>query len=101
MLSYHSWHIYRTWKSSRLGGILKLSYGGKATKGWDHLYGESYLLKTPCKEFNVAIGKVLGWMKWLKNGAEKVYISWNYSCIRSFLVKTLLVKLSTFKFSML
>ena len=28
-------------------------------------------LKTPCKDFNLAIGGGLGWMKWLKNGAGK------------------------------
>ena len=33
--------------------------------------GGSWPLKTPCKDFNLAIGGVLGWMKWLKNGAGK------------------------------
>ena len=72
------------------GGDFKVIIWGESHKG---MYGESSLLKTPCKEFNVAIGGGLGWMKWLKNGAEKVYTSWNYSSIISFLVKTLLVKL--------
>ena len=53
------------------GGILKLSNGGQATKGWDHFYLGSWPLKTPCKDFNLAIVGGLGWMKWLKNGAGK------------------------------
>ena len=28
-------------------------------------------LKTPCKDFNLAIVGGFRWMKWLKNGAEK------------------------------
>ena len=59
------------WRAYRLGEILKLSYRGKATKGWGHLYGGSWPLKTPCKDFNLAIVGGLGWMKWLKNGAGK------------------------------
>ena len=43
------------------------------------------------KGFNLAIW--LGWMKLLKMGQEKVYISYNYSCAISFLVEILLVKL--------
>ena len=38
------------------GEILKLSYGGQATKGWDQFYGRSWPLKTPCKDFNSEIG---------------------------------------------
>ena len=64
----------------------------QATKGWDHFYGESWALKTPCKDFNLAITWGLGWMKWLKKGRKRFYISCNYSCIISFLVKILLVK---------
>ena len=72
ILSYHSCHIYRTWKRISLrGGILKLSNGRQATKGWDHFYGESWALKTPCKDFNLATVGGLVWMKWLKNGAGK------------------------------
>ena len=29
---------------------------------------------TPCKDFHLAIEGGLGWMKWLKNGAEKCFI---------------------------
>ena len=39
-------------------------------KGWYHFYGGRWPLKTPCKDFNLAI-LGLGWMKLLKNGAEK------------------------------
>ena len=55
----------------RLRFILRLSYGGQATKILDHFYGKPWPLKTSCKDFNFAIGRGLGWMKWLKNGAEK------------------------------
>ena len=34
-------------------------------------YGESCLLKTPYRDFNLAIVGELGWMKWLKNRAGK------------------------------
>ena len=52
--------------------ILKLSNGGQATQGWDHFYGGSWPLKTPCKDFNlVIVGGGLGWMKWFKNVAWK------------------------------
>ena len=45
---------------------------GQAIKDWDHFYGGSSPLKTPCKDFNLAIGG-LGWMKWLKNRAGKSF----------------------------
>ena len=32
-------------------------------------------LKIPYKDFNLAIGGGLSWMKWLKKGQGKVYIS--------------------------
>ena len=44
------------------------------------------------KDFNLAIGGGLGWMKLLKMGQGKLYISFNNSCTISFLVKILLVK---------
>ena len=58
---------YRLWGV----GVLKLSYGDQAAKGWDHFYGGSWPFKTPLKDFNLATGGGLGWMKWLKNGAGK------------------------------
>ena len=51
--------------------ILKLSNGGQVTKRLDHFYGGSWSHKTPCKDFNLAIVGGIGWMKWLKNAAEK------------------------------
>ena len=51
-------------------------------------------LKTPFKDFDLAIGGGLGWLKWLKNGAGKD--SCRYSCTISFSVKLLLVKLKYF-----
>ena len=65
-LPYHSCQICRTW-----GEILKLSYRGQVTKGWNHFYGRSWPLKTPCKDLNLTIVGGLGWMKWLKSGAGK------------------------------
>ena len=47
-------------RSYRLGGTLKLSYGVQAIKGWDHFYRGILPLKTPCKDFNLAIGGGLG-----------------------------------------
>ena len=58
-------------RTYRLGRILKLSNGGQATKGWDHFYVGSWFLKTPRKDFNLAIVGGLGWMEWLKNGAGR------------------------------
>ena len=76
-------------KNCRLGEILKLSYERQATKGWDHLYWGSWALETPYKDFNLAIGRGLLWMKWLENGMQ-LYI---YSCTISFLVKIFLINL--------
>ena len=67
-------------------------WGGQGKKGSDHFYGGSSPLKT-CRDFNLAIVGGLDWMKWLKMGQGRVYISCNYSCTISFLVKILLVKL--------
>ena len=96
-MSYHICHIYRTWKSQHIGwgGGFWSSYmvGGEGgEKGWEHFYVGSWPLKTPCKDFNLAIVRGLGWMKWLKKDRE-VFISCNYSCTISFLVKILLVNL--------
>ena len=54
-----------------LQGILKLSNVGQGRKEWDHFYGWSWPLKTPSKDFNLTIVRLLGGMKWLKNGAGK------------------------------
>ena len=63
-------------------------------KGLGPFFMRRWTLKTPCKDFHLAIRPGLGWMKWLKNGAEKgFYISCNYSYTISFLEKILLVKL--------
>ena len=40
--------------------------GGQAKNGWDRFYWEIWPLKTPCKDFNLAIAGELG-----KNGARK------------------------------
>ena len=76
-------------KLYRLGEILKLSYERQATKGCDHFYWGSWALETPYKDFNLAIGRGLPWMKWLENGMQL----YNYSCTISFLVKILLINL--------
>ena len=50
MLTYHSCLFIGLGRAYRLGWeILKLSYGRQFTKGWDHFYGRSFGLKTPCK----------------------------------------------------
>ena len=93
MLPCHSCHIYTTWKNIYVGGKRFWSYHiweGKVKKGWDHFYRVNWLLKTPCKDFNLAFGGGLGW---LRMGEGKVYISCNYTCTISSLVKILLVKL--------
>ena len=53
----------------------------------------SWPLEALFKDFNLAIVEGLVWMKWLKMGQRRGYISCNYSCTISFLVKILLVKL--------
>ena len=39
---------------------MKLTYGVQARKRWDNFYGGSEPLKTPCKDFNLAIAGGLG-----------------------------------------
>ena len=57
------------------GKILKSSYWGQATTGW---LGPFFIWgvdsETSSKDFHLAIEGGLGWMKWLKNGAEKAFI---------------------------
>ena len=65
--------------------------GGKPKRNGTIFMGEVDP-STTCKDFNLVIVGGLRWMKWLKMGKEKVYISCNYSCTLSFLVKILLVK---------
>ena len=73
---------------------MKLSNGGEANhKGMRPFLLGSWTLKTPCKDFNLAILGGLNWMKWLKKRAGKFCISCNCSCPISFLWKILLVKL--------
>ena len=93
MLSYHICHIYRTWKSIHIGWGRVIIWRGQGKKGWDHFYGGSWPLKAPYKDFNLEIVGGLVWIKWLKMGQRKGYISGNYSCTTSFSVKILLVKL--------
>ena len=92
MLSYIVVMFIGLGRAYRLGDILKLSNGEQATKRWDHFYGGSWPLKTPCKDFNLAIVVGPGWMKWLKTGAGKSLYFMQFSCTISFLVKILLVK---------
>ena len=48
--------------------------GGQATNGWDHLLWESWPPKTSCKDFHLATGGGLGWVKCLKNELGKGFI---------------------------
>ena len=74
----------------RLGEILKSSMGREqATKGWNHFYGVVHPSRKHLKN-----GGVLGWMKWLKNGAEKAFIFHAViPTLYPFLVTVLFVKL--------
>ena len=47
---------------------------GKPQRVGTIFYIGSWPFKTPSKDFHLAIGRGLGWMKWLKNGAEKGFI---------------------------
>ena len=71
LLSYYSCHILGPGRAYSLQGILKLSNVGQGRKEWGHFYGWSWPLKTPSKNFNLTIVRLLGGMKWLKNGARK------------------------------
>ena len=44
-------------------------FGEKSGLEWNN--GSSWSLETPYKDFNLAIGRGIGWMKWVKNGEEK------------------------------
>ena len=44
---------------------------GKPQRNGIILMGGSWPFETTCKDFNLAIGGGLDWMKWLKNGAGK------------------------------
>ena len=92
----------RVYRLGEWGGRLdfEVMKWGKATKGLDHFYGGSRSLKTPCRDFNLVIVRGLGSMKWLKNGTGKCLYFMQLLFI-SLLVKILLLKLSTFIFSML
>ena len=59
-LSYHSCHIFGTWRSRE--GTRPFSWG-------------SGPLKKICKDFNVAIRGGLCWIKWSTNGEGKGVIS--------------------------
>ena len=45
--------------------------GSQPKNGWDHFYEGSRSLKTPGKDFNLAILRGLRWMKWLKMDRQK------------------------------
>ena len=56
-----------------LGEILKSSFGGQDTLGWNSLWVE-WSHKTPCKHFKFGIGRGMKCMKCLKQGAGKGFI---------------------------
>ena len=45
--------------------------GGRPKRVQAIFYWGSWPLKVPSKTFHLSIGGGLGWIKWLKNGAEK------------------------------
>ena len=46
--------------------------GVEATKDGIIFYGGNWSFGTQCEDFTLLIGRELGWVKWLKNGADKV-----------------------------
>ena len=63
------------WRGGGRGGRFESHHmGSKSQRVLTSFYRGSWLLKTPSKDFNLAIGGGLGWIKWLKNGAEKGFI---------------------------
>ena len=75
MSPYQICLIYRTWKSIHIGSGRFWNYlmwrEGKPKRDGTIFMRESWPLKKPCKDFNLAIVGELGWMKWLKNEAAK------------------------------
>ena len=63
-------------KSCRLEEDFKVIIWGPSQKGLfgTIFYMRSRPLDTPSKDFHLAIGSGLGWIKWLKNEAEKGFI---------------------------
>ena len=56
----------------RLGQDFKVINGGQATKCRDHLLLGELAPQAPSKDFHLANGGGLGWMKWLKMGQRKI-----------------------------
>ena len=78
-----------------LGRAYTLWWGGGGVVGTgvgNHMFGGSWPLKTPFKDFNLAI-LGLGWIKWLKDGAGKCLYVMKLFLTISFLGSILLVKL--------
>ena len=65
---------------------------GASHEGMEPILWGKLTLKTPCKDFDLEIVGGLGWIKWLKMGHGNIYVSCNYPCTISFLMKILLVK---------
>ena len=60
----------------KVGGDFEVIIWGwrQAKTGWNHFYGGSLPLETPCKNFNLAIGGGAKLDEWFKNEERKVYI---------------------------
>ena len=58
-------------RAYRLGGDFKVMIWVVSHNGMGPFYGGSRHLETRCKDFSLAIGGGLGWMKLLKYGAGK------------------------------
>ena len=56
------------------GGFLNHHMAGKPQRVGTIFYGGSWHQETLSKNFHLAIGGGLGWIKWLINGAEKGFI---------------------------
>ena len=70
ILSYHSCHIYRPWKSIQVGGFWSYQMRANCKRMGPFLW-KNLTPQTTCNNFNLAIVRGLGWIKWLKNGAGK------------------------------
>ena len=61
-------------KTYRLGGDFKVIIWGGIHKELGTFFMGGVTLKTANKDFHLAVGGRLGWMKWSKNRAEKGFI---------------------------
>ena len=64
----------RLGRTYRLGGDFKVIIWEASHKGMGPILLGELILKTTSKDVHLEIGGGIGWMKWLKNAAEKGFI---------------------------